>query len=141
MGVERSIRTLRLLADIDWMAFFETASRTESILRMDPAGVYARMDFATCDSYRKAVEDLSWVARATEEDVAARAIALARAGAPDERRGHVGYYLVDAGRDALERQIAYRYEGMDRVRRYLRRWPTFFSSLPLQSLPPCRSLW
>jgi cyclic beta-1,2-glucan synthetase len=138
MGVERSIRTLRLLADIDWMAFFETASGTESILRMDPAGVYARMDFATCDSYRKAVEDLSWVARATEEDVAARAIALARAGAPDERRGHVGYYLVDAGRDALERQIAYRYEGMDRVRRYLRRWPTFLllSSLAILTAVP-----
>jgi cyclic beta-1,2-glucan synthetase len=136
-GVERCIRTLRLLADIDWLAFFETANRTEAILNTDPAGVYPRMDFATCDSYRKAVEELAWTAHTTEEDVAARAVALAHDGAGDERRGHVGYYLVDAGREALERQIVYRHA--DRFRHTIKCWPTAallsslatFTALPL----------
>ena len=84
-GVERAVRALRLFADIDWNAFFEQTNRVEAILREDPAQVYARMDFATCDAYRKAVEDLAWVTRHPEEHVASLAIELALAEAPPRR--------------------------------------------------------
>jgi cyclic beta-1,2-glucan synthetase len=94
-GVERAVRALRLFAEIDWKDFFEETNRVEAILREDPAHVYARMEFATCDAYRKAVEELAWATGTAEEDVAGRAIALARDMLPDERRGHVGFFLVD----------------------------------------------
>ena len=124
-GVERSIRALRLLAEIDWKVFFESTNRVEAVLRNeDPARVYARMDFATCDSYRKAVEELAWDTSANEEEVAQRAVALAREHFPDERLGHVGYWLVDGGRSALEARLGYRARGLERVRRAVRRWPT-----------------
>lgn len=124
-GVERAVRALRLLAEIDWKAFFERSSRVEAILRTDPAEVYARMEFATCDAYRKAVEQLAWATGSSEEDVAARAIALAREGLPDQRHGHVGFYLVDGGRPQLEARLGYRPRGLEGVRRALTRWPTF----------------
>jgi cyclic beta-1,2-glucan synthetase len=138
IGVERSIRALRLLAEIDWRVFFEKNSRVEAILRGDPALIYGRMDFETCDSYRRAVETLAWASRATETDVADLAVALAREGAPDARRGHVGYYLVGAGRDLLEQRIGHRPRGLHRVRRVLRRWPTlaFLSALALATAGP-----
>jgi cyclic beta-1,2-glucan glucanotransferase len=123
-GIERSIRLLRLLADVDWSGFFEENCRVEAILQRDPAHVYDRMDFATCDAYRKAVEELAWASGVTEGEVAERAVALALGGTPDERRGHVGFYLVGEGRGLLERAVRYRPAGIERLRRALRRWPT-----------------
>jgi cyclic beta-1,2-glucan synthetase len=76
--VANCIPSLRLLAGEDWLLFFERISQVEQILRQDPAGVYARMDFATRDRYRQAVER---VARATGQDeavVAQTAVSLAR---------------------------------------------------------------
>ena len=122
-GVERSIRALRLLSELDWEAFFESTSRVEAILRRDPTGIYPRMDFETCDAYRKAVEGLAWNTGLSEPDVAEHVVDLARKSAPDPRRGHVGHYLVDEGRRELELQIGYRPRGAERVRRALKRRP------------------
>ncbi|HEX7604283.1 MAG TPA: hypothetical protein VF316_21845, partial [Polyangiaceae bacterium] len=124
VGVERSIRALRLFAEIDWKAFFEQTNRVEAVLCKDPAQVYERMDFVTCDAYRKAVEELAWATGRAEEDVAERAVALASGQGADERRGHVGYYLVDDGLRILEGELGYRPRGLERVRRALLRWPT-----------------
>ncbi len=138
VGVERCIRALRLLADMDWKVFFEKESLVEKTLRDDPSSVYVRMDFATCDAYRKAVEELAWGAHAGEVDVASRAITMARAGAPDQRRGHVGYYLMDEGRATLEREVGYRAAGRERLRRAARSRPalTYFLALGLATLVP-----
>jgi cyclic beta-1,2-glucan synthetase len=123
-GVERSIRALRLLAEIDWKTFFERTNRVEAVLRKDPARVYARMDFETCDAYRKIVEELAWVTGIAEEDIAERAVELARANIPDPRSCHVGYYLVNGGRAALEEQLGYRPRGLEHLRRVLFGRPT-----------------
>ncbi len=138
VGVERSIRALRVLAEIDWKTFFERTNRVEEILRNDPARVYGQMDFETCDSYRKSVEDLAWVTGAAEEDVAEHAVALARQNASDPRFGHVGYYLVNGGRRVIEERLGYRARGVERGRRALTRWPTltYLSALALGTGAP-----
>jgi cyclic beta-1,2-glucan synthetase len=137
-GVERAVRALRLLSDIRWESFFEEINRVEAILRKDPAQIYARMEFATCDAYRKVVEELAWATGHSEEDVANRALALALEQLPDERRGHVGFYLVDDGRRVLEDCLGYRPRGLDRARRALTCRPTFtyLASLSLLTAAP-----
>ncbi len=137
-GVERSIRTLRLLDAVDWKGFFEKTNRVDAILRKDPAGVYQRMDFETCDSYRKVVEALAWGTGRTEEDVAELAVAFAREHVADPRGGHVGHHLMGGGRPALEARLGYRPVGLDRVRRAVTHWPTLFylSSLALLTAVP-----
>ena len=134
VGVERSIRALRLLAEIDWKTFFEKTNRVEAILRRDPGRIYERMDFATCDAYRKTVEELAWVTGTAEEDVAERVVELARQHAPDPRCGHVGYYLLNGGRRVLEDQLGYRPRGVERMRRALTRRPTLTYLLALALL-------
>ncbi|HWU91590.1 MAG TPA: hypothetical protein VN253_30190, partial [Kofleriaceae bacterium] len=134
VGVERCTRALRLLDAIDWKAFFEATSRVEAILRGDPARVYARMDFETCDAYRKVVEELAWATGRGEPQVAELAVALARQEPPDERAGHVGYYLIDGGRCALEQRLGYRARGIERVRRAAMRRPTPAYLVPLAGL-------
>src|SRR5690606_34500866 len=104
--------------------FFEEHSCVEAMLQDDPAGVYSQMDFHTCDDYRNSVEDLAWNSTKSEEEVARRAILMAREATDDIRRGHVGFYLVDEGRRILEAQIGFKPDAIERVRRLAKRFPT-----------------
>ena len=139
-GVERSIRTLRALAVIDWKAFFEATSRIEAILRTDPAQVYERMDFDTCDAYRKVIECLALGSGVAEEDVAQLVVSLARGERTDDRRGHVGYFLLAEGRRDVEARLGYRSGGVERAQRALKAWPTTSYLLPLAALTVIPSL-
>ncbi len=104
--------SLRQLALLDWREVFENINRVEQILRRDPAGIYAGMDFATRDRCRRAIEELALAASRTEEQVAEVAIELAsKAGdgvAADERHSHVGTWLAGEGRAELARLLACR---------------------------------
>ena len=122
-SVAASIRSLRILETTDWNAFFERISETERILREDPAGVYARMDFDTRDRYRKAVEELAGRSDWSEEAVAREAVRRSREGTGD-RRGHVGHHLIDEGFESLGQTVGYRPGRAMRWRRSLMRHPT-----------------
>ncbi len=110
VSISNCIGSLRFLGSIDWREFVEGTSVVEKWLRQDPAGAYASMDFATRDAYRHAVERIAKAEGVTEEQVASKAIELARselAGAgDDERAGHVGTYLIGKGVLQLERASA-----------------------------------
>ncbi|MEO7732505.1 MAG: cellobiose phosphorylase, partial [Kofleriaceae bacterium] len=127
-----------MLDVIDWQAFYEQTSVVERILRRDPARIYERMDFGTCDAYRRAVEVLAWDTGHTETAVADLAITLATEVAETDRRGHVGYYLVDEGRALIEQRLHHRPAGLARLRRGLTRWPTvaYLGPLALMTLVP-----
>jgi cyclic beta-1,2-glucan synthetase len=112
--VGNCVTSLRLLSNLDWAIFFEKTSVVETLLRDDPARVYARQDFATKDRYRRAVEQLARRSHTDEPHVARRVIELANAAevpADDpaaSASAHVGYYLVGAGRRSFERSLGYR---------------------------------
>ena len=109
VSIGNSISSLRSLSAMDWREFVESLSVVEQALRGDPAGVYARMDFSTRDSYRHVVEELAKRSAHSEHHIALTAVELAKAAARgDELRGHVGYYLVAHGRAALEAELTLR---------------------------------
>lgn len=134
-----AIGSLRTAATQDWRAFVERASRVERTLRrLDPAGAYAGMDFETRDRYRKAVEVLAEQGGRSEPQVALRAVEMALEGrrvgseadpdpgGPEVRgslRGHVGYYLLDEGRLALEARLGVSAPVGRRIVRWARRRP------------------
>jgi cyclic beta-1,2-glucan synthetase len=137
VAIGNIIGSLRTLGATDWRTFVEATSVVERTLRDDPAGVYAAMDFATRDQYRRVVEQISKRSAVSEEDVARAALRLCDAsslgagvgvsaaagdvgGAGDEdsfarRRAHVGYFLVDEGRGRLERDVSARRSLRDRA--------------------------
>ncbi|HEU4563048.1 MAG TPA: glucoamylase family protein, partial [Gemmatimonadaceae bacterium] len=127
MMMANSITSLRTIAHIDWRTFVEQQSVLEAALRDDPSGFYPRMTFATRDRYRHVVERVAKRTGLGERAVARQAVDLARAasdgGADDPRRGHVGYYLVDAGVAELERLTRYRPTPGERVHRWVLRHP------------------
>jgi len=101
VSVSNSINSLRFLAKTDWRDFVENMSVVEQTLKGDVHGVYANMDFYTRDHYRHTVEEIANNSGLAESDVARIAIDLARKSyeenSEDQRKAHVGYYLLEAG--------------------------------------------
>jgi cyclic beta-1,2-glucan synthetase len=123
------ITSMRLLSSLDWRDFFESISCIDPILATDPAEAYSKMDFATRDQYRHEVERISKRSQSSELKVAAQAVQLAKDAKKvtpkDLRRAHVGYYLIDQGRYALEAKFQYSPSLREALSRVILRFPTF----------------
>jgi cyclic beta-1,2-glucan synthetase len=129
VSIGNSITSLRFLGAMDWRKFVESMSAVEQTLYRDPAGVYADMDFATRDQYRHAIEEIAKRSRFSELEIARKSVQLAEAAwkdHPHDRTAHVGYYLVDRGRPALEGVVAMRSTIGMAASRIGRRFPLFF---------------
>jgi cyclic beta-1,2-glucan synthetase len=127
VAVGNSITSMRAIAALDWNKFFESTSLVEDILKTDPALAYGTTDEASRDRYRHAVEDIARRSPADERTIAERAIQFARRASATSRtrEGHVGYFLVDEGREKLEANVGYRVRLGDRSARFLKRYPVF----------------
>jgi cellobiose phosphorylase len=127
------INTLRRLERMRWPGFVDELSVVESVLRRDPAGVYAAMDLATRNRYRDAVAFCAGHARADEAEVAERVLATAAAepGHDPCSMRHVGYWLVGAGRLRLERALGVRLSVRERWWRLLQRFPSWSYVIPI----------
>jgi cyclic beta-1,2-glucan synthetase len=123
--VANAIISLRSLATHSWVEFFESVSRVERILRDDPAGVYALMDFETRDKCRYAVEELARFSEYSEPEVARNAVSAARTGHPEfARTRHVGYYLIGDGRPVLDVRLGVRLPVASRLAGWAKAHPT-----------------
>lgn len=118
IAISSAIVSLISLSQMAWKAVFESISPVDAILKDDPAEVYAAMNFTTRDSYRHAIEVLARRSGCTESDIATLILQMAQLG-KDPASRHVGYYLIDAGRDALETFIHYPPTAEQRVRRFM----------------------
>jgi cyclic beta-1,2-glucan synthetase len=125
VSVGNTIGSMRALSALDWPDWFEQVSLVEQVLRRDPEGIYPRSTFATRDRYRHAVEELARYAGQAEDVVARHVVARAEAASEDDPRArHIGYYLVDKGRPAVEAALGYRPPPAERARRLAREHPT-----------------
>jgi cyclic beta-1,2-glucan synthetase len=127
VSISNSIGSLRFLGATDWREFVETMSVVEATLREDPGEIYGRMDFATRDRYRHAVEKIANSSPSSEEQVARLAIQLtqlsATAAGSRDRAAHVGFYLIDKGLPQLERNVKVRRSAPETLRRIAGRFP------------------
>ncbi|MQA29217.1 MAG: hypothetical protein GEU82_05165 [Luteitalea sp.] len=127
LAMGNAITSMRLMSAIDWPVFVDRVSLVERILRRDPAGAYAEMDFPTRDRYRHSVEQLAKGSKQPESEVAEKAIELARGASSadphNDRRHHVGYYLISRGRFTLEEHLRYHPKVRERLARFFFRHP------------------
>lgn len=122
VSISNSIGSLRFLGAMDWREFVENMSLVEQTLCEDPSGAYSKMDFASRDRYRHAIEKIAKRSSFTETEVARCAIQLAHAaqtGNPDsdERATHVGFYLIDRGLRELEVQVQARSSVVEKIKK------------------------
>ena len=125
VSIANSIGSLRFIGATDWNDFVESLSVVEKSLREDPSATYADQDFATRDRYRHVIEDIARVSPHSEWEVAREAIAFAERAAKrfgtGDRSAHVGYYLIDHGRDGLEQSVGCCLTWKTRISRMSRR--------------------
>ncbi|NCC84704.1 MAG: cyclic beta 1-2 glucan synthetase, partial [Clostridia bacterium] len=111
ISISNSIGSLRSLNATNWNDFVESLSAVESILGEDPVSIYGKMNFSTRDIYRHVIEKIAKKCPHSESEVARGALELARKGAAEqdqERKAHVGFYLIADGLDQLERLVQMR---------------------------------
>ena len=121
VSIGNSIGSLRLLDKIDWCGFVEKLSLVEHTLRSDPFDEYSAMNFETRDRYRHVVEKIAKMGSVSEDDVAKKAVDLAKENRDRKdqkiRASHVGYYLIDEGRNSLEKALSINPSLIDKIRR------------------------
>ena len=128
-GLRLVIASLRVLNVTDWDEVFSETSLSEQALSNDPAGAFVNMEKAAKADYRVATAELARRSGESEAEVARRAVKLARnprGGSNEranERRSHVGFYLVGEGRPSLEEALGIKSSPLTRFGRFLKRWP------------------
>jgi hypothetical protein len=158
-GAEVCIRSLLAITEASWKELLEPLTVFEQVLRQDPAGAYARMDFESRAMYRAVVTHLAAHSEHSESEIAEMALTLARASAQRSqagprmqaasgtgasgwgsrmaaRRAHIGYYLVAEGAEELRQRAGVRLPWAERLQSLLRRNPDefYFSGIELLTL-------
>ncbi|PUB12428.1 GH36-type glycosyl hydrolase domain-containing protein [Yoonia sediminilitoris] len=106
--ISTAITDLIVIDTIKWADFVDQVSCIEAALKTDPAAIYAGMTFETRNRYRDVVETLAIDCDLAESEIARRAVALGSHEDAQSRRHHVGYWLIDAGRQELEVELGFR---------------------------------
>ncbi|MGH9503264.1 MAG: glucoamylase family protein [Terriglobales bacterium] len=133
-GAGICVRSLRDIGQTSWKDTLEPMVLFNRILRQDPAGAYARMDFDSRDLYRTEIANIAEHSDLSEGEVAAAALALARSAHQEThasprlaaRLGHVGYYLLAEGSRALYERVGFQPPLGQRIGSFLRRHPDEF---------------
>jgi len=111
--VRNVITSMRLVSMVNWPEFFESVSAVDRVFRT--GSEFAKLNFATRDLYRRAVEQIARGSDLEEYEVAMRALAATRR-APDKlddsglprRDRDPGFYLLAEGREAFEKELCCR---------------------------------
>jgi len=130
-GIGICIRSLRDIGHTTWQEVIEPLILIDQVLREDPAGCYAEMDFDTRDLYRHKLSEIAQHSDLTEMEVARATVELAQQANLDLnarsrealRTSHVGYYLVDKGVALLHKRVGFRYPLQQRIQANLRKFP------------------
>ncbi len=107
------VMALKYVSSMDWLDLFEKTSFVEAILRKDPSGIYEKMDIESRGHYLRSTETLAKVHGVSERHIAREVLKLANEAFENtknlkesdplqQRKIHVGYYLVDKGKKTLE---------------------------------------
>jgi cyclic beta-1,2-glucan synthetase len=129
-GIGICIRSLRDIGHTTWKQALEPLILFDHVLREDPAGCYAGMDFDSRDLYRNKLAKIAQRSDFTEMEVARAVLDLARAAQRLDadprvvlRTSHVGYYLVDEGVPLLHAKVGFRCPLDQEIQARLRRFP------------------
>ncbi len=97
-GVADCIRSLHHVGQTGWKDVLEPRILVDRVLREDPAGAYAEMDFESRDRYWNAVGEIAAHSDLSEADIAVEAVSLAQEGDAARARNHTDPRLAARAR-------------------------------------------
>jgi len=131
------IHSLRRMNQIEWRDILEPLVAFDAVLRLDPGGVFARMEEETRAAYRLRIAELSRHADTNEVQTTQVALELAQAAEKVEyadprmakRKSHIGYYLFADGVRELKLRIGFRPTALERLRELISAYNEEFYTL------------
>ena len=105
--IGNSITSIREINRINYLSLFEKINGVEELLKKDPANVYTKMDYKTKEYYRNKIKEISKKNKISEIYVTNKLLELAEKE-NDEKKKHIGYYLIDKGEDILNNNLGIR---------------------------------
>ena len=111
--VGNAIITLKNISRVNFLEIFESINGVEDILKQDPAQKYDKMDVETKTYYRNKIQEISKKTKISEIYIAKKCLELSKKAKEkletndinDERKTHIGYYLIDKGRNELAKEL------------------------------------
>lgn len=123
VSIGNSITSIKRIQRINFLEIFEKINGVEGILRQDPSNVYEKMDDKTKEYYRNQIKEVAKKTKMSELYIARKALELARRQDVTTKQSHIGYYLVDTGKnelyDALQYKTSRQMSAKDKTKAYL----------------------
>ncbi len=108
VSMGNSITSIKKIQRINFLEIFEKINGVEEILRQDPSNVYNKMDDKTKENYRNSIKEISKKTKISEIYIARKVLELARKNENKEKKSHIGYYLIDKGKNELYQTLQYK---------------------------------
>ena len=106
VSIGNAITSIKNISRINFQEIFDTMNTVEDILKKDPLNIYEKMTYETKVSYRSVIEEIAKKANLSEIFVANKVLGLAsRKDLKDDKKKHIGYYLIDEGKQDLLREL------------------------------------
>lgn len=104
------ITSIKAINRISFSELFGYINVSEEILKMDPAGIYELMDQDSKAYYRSKIEEISKKSKISEIYICEKIVELCQryenyANIAEQKKAHVGYYLMDDGIDELKEML------------------------------------
>jgi len=108
MTMANCITSIKKIQRINFLDIFEKINGVEEILNREPAGIYENMDHKTKEYYRNAIKEIAKKTNMSEIYIAKKTIELCNQGEVNTKQNHIGYYLIDEGKNLLYQKLEYK---------------------------------
>ena len=107
VSIGNCIKSIKDIQRINFTTIFEEINGVEEILKKDPLDVYNNMTYKTKEYYRNKIKELSLKTRISEIYITSKALELANKNINevDNRKKHIGYYIIDKGISDLKKEL------------------------------------
>ena len=102
------ITSIKKIQRINFLDIFEKINGVEGILNNDPAGIYENMEYKTKEYYRNTIKEIARKTNMSEIYVAKKTIELCNQKDVGSKQSHIGYYLIDEGKNGLYQKLEYK---------------------------------
>ena len=103
--IGNSITSIKEISRINFLVLFEEINGVEEILKKDPANEYSKMEYKTKAYYREKIKELANKTKISENYIVNKVLEIVNENLEDEKKSHIGYYLIDDGYNELIKRL------------------------------------
>ena len=108
ISMANCITSIKRIQRINFLDIFEKINGVEGILNNEPAKIYENMEYKTKEYYRNTIKEIAKKTNMSEIYVAKKVVELCRQAQNGEKESHIGYYLIDEGKEKLYKKLEYK---------------------------------